>query len=291
MKIATLPERTVMQCARAPRDATRSGECGAGSQSACALWLCMLALTLAIISGHVAARDGTAYVRPAISPWAAPRSAPTQAVTDAMAVENRRGAHFGREIASHAAHRIADWIVDASDNQGLPFVIIDKVDARIFVFDAGGHIQGAAPALLGSARGDDTVPGIGERELSDMTPETRTTPAGRFVAALGMDKRGEDVVWVDYDAAVSIHRVLTTRREERRLERLATPTPLDNRISYGCINVPARFYETVIRPAFVRTAGIVYVLPEVLTLSEVFGVYDSVEQVPQNSAGPTRAER
>lgn len=186
---------------------------------------------------------------------------------------------------------MADWIVDSVDNQGLPFVVIDKIGARIFVFDAGGRIRGAAPALLGLARGDDTVPGIGDRELSDQPPETRTTPAGRFVAALGMDTRGEDVVWVDYEAAVSIHRVITTKPEERRLERLATPTPLDNRISYGCINVPARFYETVIQPAFTGTNGIVYVLPETRSAREVFGSYDVAERLRRDYADRTQATR
>jgi hypothetical protein len=170
-------------------------------------------------------------------------------------------------------------------------VIVDKIDARIFVFDAGGRIQGAAPALLGSARGDDTVPGIGDREYADMPPETRTTPAGRFVAALGMDTRGEDVVWVDYDAAVSLHRVITTKPKERRLQRLATPTPLDNRISYGCINVPARFYENVVSPAFTGTDGIVYVLPETRPAREVFGSYVVEERLGPNYADRTEALR
>jgi hypothetical protein len=186
---------------------------------------------------------------------------------------SQRIAYFGRETASSDAVQLADWIVDSRDNQNLPFVVVDKIDARIFVFDAGGRILGAAPALLGLARGDYTVPGIGERKLSDMPPATRTTPAGRFVAAMGMDARGEDVVWVDYDAAVSLHRVITTNPEERRLERLATPTPLDNRISFGCINVPAKFYDMVVRPAFSGTTGIVYILPETRPAREVFGLH------------------
>jgi hypothetical protein len=193
-------------------------------------------------------------------------------------------ADFARERASREARHVADWIVDSADNLGLPFVIVDKTDAKVFVFDAGGRIQGAAPALLGLARGDHTVPGIGDREYSDMLPNDRTTPAGRFVAALGRNIRGEDVVWVDYHAAVSLHRVITTKPEERRLQRLATPTPLDNRISYGCINVPARFYETVVSPAFTGTDGIVYVLPETRSVREVFGSYDVKERAPWHYA-------
>ena len=185
-------------------------------------------------------------------------------------------ADFAGEQASHEARQLADWVVDSGNNLNLPFVIVDKVNARVFVFDAGGRIRGAAPALLGLARGDHSVPGIGERELSDIRPEDRTTPAGRFVAALGHNLRGEDVLWVDYDGAVSLHRVITSNPKERRLHRLATPTPEDNRISYGCINVPVAFYETVVRAAFTGTEGIVYVLPETRPAREVFGSYPAL---------------
>jgi len=184
-------------------------------------------------------------------------------------------ADFAGEQASLEAHQIADWVVDSGDNADKPFVVVDKVNARVFVFDAGGRIRGATPALLGLARGDHSVPGIGERELSSIRPEERTTPAGRFVAALGHNFRGEDVLWVDYDGAVSMHRVITSNAKERRLHRLATPTPKDNRISYGCINVPVAFYETVVRPSFTGTEGIVYVLPEVRSMREVFRSYDA----------------
>jgi len=132
-------------------------------------------------------------------------------------------------------------------------------------------LRGAAPALLGLALGDDTVPGIGTRPLSKILPEERTTPAGRFVATLGRDLK-TDVLWIDYDAAISLHRVITGTRDNR-LARLATATVADNRISYGCINVPAQFFDEVVLPAFKGTKGIVYVLPEVRSLSDVFAGY------------------
>lgn len=179
-----------------------------------------------------------------------------------LAPSAQAAADFAREPASRSARQLADWVVDSGDNADKPFVIVDKVNARIFVFDPGGRIRGASPALLGSARGDHSVPGIGERELSDVRPEDRTTPAGRFVAALGRNFRGEDVVWVDYDTAVSLHRVITTNPKERRLHRLATATPKDNRISYGCINVPADFYDAQLKPVVAAARGVVYVLPD-----------------------------
>ena len=214
---------------------------------------------------------------------------PHQAAAADDAAQFPKRANFERERASHEARHVADWVVHAGDNhagdnRSLPFVIVDKTDAKVFVFDAHGRLRGAAPALLGLARGDEAVPGIGDRELSSIRPEEKTTPAGRFVAALGGNMRGEDVLWVDYDTAVSMHRVLTTKPEERRLQRLATPTPLDNRISYGCINVPAKFYENVVRPAFSGTNGIVYVLPETRLAREVFASYDVEEHTRLQTA-------
>lgn len=188
----------------------------------------------------------------------------------------RRQAHFKLEQASDAARKLADWIVESGDHTDLPFVIVDKVEAKIFVFFADGRLRGTAPALLGLAVGDKSVPGIGDRPLSSIRPDERTTPAGRFVAALDHNIKGKEILWVDYDLAVSIHPVLIGKPKDRRLERLMTPTPLDNRISYGCINVPAKFFEDVVRPSFVGTEGIVYVLPETRALNEVFKSYTEI---------------
>ncbi len=168
---------------------------------------------------------------------------------------------------------MADWVVDLGDNNGLPFLIIDKVGGKVFMFDKNGQLRGATAALLGLARGDDAVPGIGERKLSSIRAEERITPAGRFVAAMGDELGGPQVLWVDYDAGIALHPVITTNPKEHRLQRLATPTPLDNRISFGCINVPAKFFQSTVTPTFSGTDGIVYILPEFHAIREVFSAY------------------
>ena len=183
-------------------------------------------------------------------------------------------ANFGQALPSPESQKLADWVVDSLDNNKLPFAIVDKVNARIFVFDAQGQIRGASSVLLGLAVGDHSVPGIGQRKLSSIRPEERTTPAGRFVASLDRDIHGQEVLWVDYDTAVSLHPVVKGAPKERRAERLASASPLDKRISYGCINVPVMFYEKVVSPTFTGTYGVVYVLPEIRSAKEVFGSYD-----------------
>ncbi len=179
-------------------------------------------------------------------------------------------ADFRGVAASAPARRAAAWVVASADNHGMPFVIVDKAAAEVFVLDAQGRLQGASPALLGLARGDRSVPGIGDRKLSAIRPEERTTPAGRFVAALGNDLGEKDILWVDYEDAISMHRVITGNPHDQRLKRLASPTIADNRITYGCINVPVKFYEAVVKPAFTGTSGIVYILPEVEALQAIF---------------------
>jgi len=199
-----------------------------------------------------------------------------------------RRANFEQELASQASRDMADWVVDSGDNRLKPFVIVDKPQAKVFVFDAQGRLRGAAPVLLGLAIGDDSVPGIGERKLSSIRPEERTTPAGRFVASLDRNLKGEEILWVDYDAAISMHRVITSNAKERRAQRLDSPSPLDHRISYGCINVPVKFYNKVLSPAFTGTDGIVYVLPETRSAREVFGSYDVGERVRLQAASQSQ---
>ena len=197
------------------------------------------------------------------------RSAPAPA-----GVTHLHLADFASFTPTPDVRHVANWTVHTRDHQNKAIVIVDKKDARLYVFGHSGKLEGTAPVLLGSAIGDYTVPGVGDRPIAQVLPHERTTPAGRFIAEIGMNMRGEDVVWVDYDSAVSMHRVLTTNAAEHRLERLASLTVEDNRISYGCINVPRDFYETVLSPAVRTTGAVIYVLPETSTPQQVFGSYD-----------------
>jgi hypothetical protein len=206
------------------------------------------------------------------------RSAPSVVAPAAQ----ERVADFGAVTPSPDARTIANWVARTGDNGGRDFLIVDKRNARLLVFDANARLAGSSPILLGGAAGDDTAEGVGARPLSEVTPEERTTPAGRFIAERGRDLKGEDMVWVDYDAGVSIHRVVTSKAVERREERLASDTIEDNRISFGCINVPVDFYEARVKPIFEIYPAMVYVLPEVKSLEQAFG---AAFVASRNSAG------
>ena len=173
---------------------------------------------------------------------------------------------------------MADWVVDSGDNRNMPFVILDKKEAKVFVFHPHGGLRGAAPVLLGITAGDDSFPGVGNKPLSQVKPEEKTTPAGRFLAASDKNIKGADIVWIDYDSAVSFHAVVKGKPEERRAERLASPLPSERRISFGCVNVPVNFFKTALHASFKKSDGMVYVLPETRTVNQVFATFYDVNQ-------------
>lgn len=209
-------------------------------------------------------------------------AAPTAAATPERSTEQPQ------TPASKEVVRLADWVIASNDYDGAPFLIIDKKSAEVFVFGGDGRLRGVAPALLGLAHGDDSAPGIGEKELSKITPEERTTPAGRFVMGFGESPTDKDILWVDYDTAVSIHQVPLNNPKEHRLQRLQSPTPDDNRITFGCINVPVEFYEKIVQPTFAGAKGVAYVLPETRPLEQVFADFrpqdDSRSELAASSA-------
>ena len=112
--------------------------------------------------------------------------------------------------------------------------------------------------------------------MSAIPLEDQTTPAGRFMATLSHE-RNVPFFWVDYENAVSLHRVVGPP-SEHRLARLATTSTLDKRISHGCINVPVKFFDDVVLKTLLSDkGGIVYILPEVKTVQEVFPAVPDVD--------------
>jgi hypothetical protein len=187
--------------------------------------------------------------------------------------------------ASTEARHVARWVQHSGDNGNRPYLIIDKVNATVFAFTAAGKLLDARPALLGIARGDGTAKGIGDRSLASIRIGDRTTPAGRFIASLDRDPKGAEVLWIDYAAAIALHAVVKGQPAEHRAQRLLSASTQDNRISFGCINVPVEFYENTVSPLFTGTDGLVYILPETSAAQAMFGSYevganDAVEGAP-----------
>ncbi len=172
---------------------------------------------------------------------------------------------------SAAAMRVVDWVAASGDNHALPYVIVDKTTASMLMFDAKGKALGTVPVLIGIAVGDDATPGVGSKNLAEIGPAEKTTPAGRFLAKFGRPIGKERILWVDYATSVAIHPIppAASKKEQRR-KRMLSPTFADNRITFGCINVPMASYGKVIRPMFGKKGGYVYILPDTKPLEVVF---------------------
>jgi hypothetical protein len=209
----------------------------------------------------LAAAAALLLLAPTAASAAAPQGAPPVAAPGPPAADT--------PPASDAVVAVAAWSIRSKDSGGLPFAIVDKGAARVFVFGADGKLKGEAPALVGSAVGDRSEPYVGDRELSSIPPSQRTTPAGRFLAAWGKSTKGEKTLWVDYATAVSIHPLASVTADERREERLASAASGDNRITFGCINVAPEFFKTVVQLTF-KKGGVFYVLPEAQSLRQAF---------------------
>lgn len=180
-------------------------------------------------------------------------------------------ADFGAEQPSRDAREVANWALESDDLGQRPFLIVDKKDARLYVFRSDGRLLAATAALLGSARGDHSVPGVGERaQTGQVAREERTTPAGRFVSQPGRNLTGEHVIWLDYASAFALHRVRAGASYALRQQRLASPTPQDNRVSLGCVVVSEAFYDSVIQPLLGKVRAVVYVMPETQPARELF---------------------
>ena len=128
---------------------------------------------------------------------------------------------FAAEPASADARYAAAWVLAGADHHERPFAVVDKHDARIYVFEADGRLVGASAVLLGVAPGDFSA-GAG-RAPSSLSPAERTTPAGRFAALPGRNDKGEDIVVIDLTGKSDIadFMVIASGRSTRQVASMA----------------------------------------------------------------------
>ncbi|PSJ39003.1 hypothetical protein [Allosphingosinicella deserti] len=200
-----------------------------------------------------------------------PKSARSKSATSKAATPAPDLAAEAALLPSVEAGRVVDWVAASGDNRALPYAIIDKKAAALFLFDGNGKPLGRAPVLIGIAPGDDATPGVGTKNLAEIGPAEKTTPAGRYLAKYGLAAGRQKVLWIDYATSVALHPIPPgATKKERRRERILSPGADDNRITFGCVNVPAAFYGKSVRPLFQRKGGIVYILPDTKPIEDVF---------------------
>lgn len=220
----------------------------------------------------LAAIAGVALALP--SPMTAPAQAATATASQAKAQKRKNAKSVQKPVElpdlTIPTQRVTSWVNETGDNNGLPYLVIDKPSATIFAFDASGKPVGFGPVLIGRALGDDATPGIGNKSLAEIGPAEKTTPAGRFLARFGKAAGNTRVLWVDYATSVAIHTIPSGNPKENRTRRMLSPDIDDNRITFGCINVPKALYNGKIAPMFGKKGGYVYILPDTKPLEDAF---------------------
>lgn len=171
-------------------------------------------------------------------------------------------------LSEDAAYALR-WVMSHSDNRGRAFAIVDKKQGLLHVFDRRGRLTGTSAALVGKATGDIDEPGVGHLEVSQLTTEQRKTPAGRY-PSLPSESRQAPLVWFDYDAGLAIHQLADDSTYVPRMTRLTSANLADRRITAGCVAVPVEFFTRVVRPVLGAHAAMVYVLPDTLSVTDLF---------------------
>ena len=90
------------------------------------------------------------------------RSPPPSAAAASAPIERSgpfRPADFGAHAAAPDVRFIADWVADSGDNHGLPYLVLDKRDARVYVFDADCPTAGTWGAQF-TRTGGDSAPEV-----------------------------------------------------------------------------------------------------------------------------------
>jgi len=191
----------------------------------------------------------------------------------------------GKKISSDAA-KTAQWVLDTADSEGYPFIVTDKIGATMYFFDEKGVLLKKSPVLVGKNVGDF----IGNTDAGRITPSGRFEIAPETDAAYGnvFSVMGTDMVDSETGelVEVAIHRLALHDPSEKRPQRIATATPLDNRISWGCMNLDNKVMDWAFNNY--PLGGLIYILPETAKGRSVFAPLnaaniESSKQLAKNS--------
>lgn len=176
-------------------------------------------------------------------------------------------ADFKGVEAPAAVRLVADW---QARKGGAAFIVVDKPGGLLYAFDASGSLLAKTPALTGKTVADVYTEAQKRLSLAQTTDKDKVTPAGEFASKGVNSGYGKSVEFSHFGTSrLLIHSVYLGTPSERRAERLSSPTGEDNRVSYGCINVPAEFVKDVLEPHFMGASRVV-VMPETMSVEEMF---------------------
>jgi hypothetical protein len=146
-----------------------------------------------------------------------------------------------------------------------PYILIDKPNATGYVIGADHRIQAKFPVLLGRERGDQ--PNTVNVRVDSPSSPGATTPSGMFrlsrarLTEKDFSEYNDNIFRLEGPGAGGNALHETWRGElHSREQALATPTPEDNRVSWGCVNISRAIFETHVKQ--LPSGTIVWITPE-----------------------------
>lgn len=164
---------------------------------------------------------------------------------------------------STLAQSVYESMAPTAKASGKGFIIADKPNGMLHVFFADGSLLIQDAALYGKDIGDI------ESKLSSLQGGAKITPAGKFTLVATPDAEYAGGMRLDLKETSSaggvtaIHAAYLGDAKEKRLERLASTSAFDKRISYGCVNTThATFLKSILPNIEKLNGGMIFVLPD-----------------------------
>jgi len=172
-------------------------------------------------------------------------------------------------------------------NETEPWLLTDKPNSRIYVIDEEGKEIADTTVCLGATKGE--MPNTADLEGNRYT-ETTTTPAGKHTLGTEITISKEDsilyggkVISIDGtyyapNSTIAALHVVYPLELELREAAIRTPNPDDNRVSWGCINVPKAFWDKYIAP-YIHKGSTIYITPDFYQTTTLNPRTGEVEQI------------
>ena len=136
-------------------------------------------------------------------------------------------------------------VVNVSYASAAPTITVDKKAGTISVYYPDTDKTITEPALIGKVKSDT----LNMATYDNLVKSDYVTPAGTFEIVKMFSWRLNEpmLTFIRGKEAVSaIHPLWMGNPDQKRVQRLQSPTPEDNRITGGCINVDSKFFYSVL---------------------------------------------
>ena len=165
---------------------------------------------------------------------------------------------------STLAQSVYESMAPTAQASGKGFIVADKPNGMIHIFNADGSLLTQDSALYGKDIGDV------ESKVSSLEGGKKITPAGSYTLRAREDSEyagGKLLQLVETkdmnNAYIAVHAAYLGNASEKRLQRLAAPGAEGKRVSYGCVNTTHdTFLKSILPNIDNLNGGMMFVLPD-----------------------------